>query len=166
MPERRYKKLDNRLTAIAELMREGSYVYDIGTDHAHLPCQLARSGKHKHIYASDLNENPLEFAKKQIEHQGVDVTLLKSNGLLDVPPPPENTLVDIVIAGMGGELIAEILTQMPAEFTKTNLRLILQPMTRAKHLERSLRELGFKIISEKTVSERERSFVIFYVERL
>ena len=157
--KRRYKKLGQRLSAIAALVRDGARVCDVGTDHAYLPCHLARSGRYGQIYACDLNPKPLEFAEKTIANQNADVILLQSDGLADVPPCD-----DVVIAGMGGELIAEIVACMPEAFKSANLRLILQPMTRAGHLREGLAQSGFEIISEQIVREGRRDFIIMYVK--
>jgi tRNA (adenine22-N1)-methyltransferase len=151
----RFKQLDKRLTAIAELVREGARVCDVGTDHAYLPCHLARSGKYGRIYACDLNEKPLKFAKSRVEKQGADVVLIQSDGLKNVP-----VCDDVIIAGMGGELIAEIVEKIP--FSNPNLRLILQPMTRQEHLRQGLHKAGYEIILEKTVIENNRKFTIIY----
>jgi tRNA (adenine22-N1)-methyltransferase len=163
----RYKQLDKRLSAIAELIREGATVCDVGTDHAYLPCFLARAGKYGQIYACDLNPKPLEFARTQIAHQKADVILLQSDGLADVPLPASGD-TDVVIAGMGGELIAEIIAQgiskKPQAFKNAGLRLILQPMTRAEHLRQGLAESGFEIISEQVVRENNRDFIIIYAK--
>jgi tRNA A22 N-methylase len=158
--EKRYKQLNKRLSAIAELVREGVTVCDVGTDHAFLPCELARSGKCEKVYASDLNPKPLEFAKSQIEHQGADVTLLLSNGLDSYPVLHGS--VDIIIAGMGGELIAEIVEGVPKNIRNENLRLILQPMTKQEDLRTALLDMGYEIILEKKVSENNRIFTIIY----
>jgi tRNA (adenine22-N1)-methyltransferase len=153
----RFKQLDKRLSAIAELIREGVTVCDVGTDHARLPCHLARSGKYGQVYACELNLKPLEFARSQISHQKAEVVLIQSDGLTNAPPCD-----DVVIAGMGGELIAAIVSKMPKAFRGENLRLILQPMTRAEHLRRGLAESGFEIISEQSVHENNRDFIIIY----
>jgi tRNA (adenine22-N1)-methyltransferase len=158
----RFKQLDRRLSALAKLVREGATVYDVGTDHAYLPCHLARSGNCGKVYACDLNTKPLEFARSQIERQQADVTLLQSDGLSGVPPPCAGEIADVIIAGMGGELIAEIVQKMPQEFRKADLRLILQPMTRAEHLRQGLADCGFTIVRECQIHERKRRFVIIY----
>ncbi|MCL2754800.1 MAG: class I SAM-dependent methyltransferase [Oscillospiraceae bacterium] len=159
----RYKQLDKRLSAVAELVREGADICDIGTDHAYLPCFLARVGLYGRIYASDLNDGPLVFARATLTKQGLcegtDVALLKSDGLAGVP-----VCDDIIIAGMGGELIADILANMPAAFRErgADLRFILQPMSKAQHLRTFLCENGFEIISEQSVNEGQRTFTIIY----
>jgi tRNA (adenine22-N1)-methyltransferase len=169
----RYKQLDARLSAIAELVREGADVCDIGTDHAYLPCFLARQKKSGEcnfgqrrfgkIYAADLNTGPLEFARATLTKQGLtegaDVVLLQSNGLEKVPPCD-----DIIIAGMGGELISEILGAMPADFRERDLRLILQPMSKAQHLRDCLEKSGIEIISEKSVREGRRDFIVIHAK--
>jgi tRNA (adenine22-N1)-methyltransferase len=163
----RYRKLNKRLTAIAQLVRNGAVIYDVGTDHAYLPCYLARTGEFPRIYACDLNPKPLEFARTHIEKQGADIVLVQSNGLADVPLPENGAMCDVVIAGMGGELIAEIVSKMPKQFKNVNncdLRLILQPMSRAEHLRRGLHECGCEIILEKTVFENDRNFIIIYAK--
>jgi tRNA (adenine22-N1)-methyltransferase len=163
---RRYKQLDKRLTAVAELVREGATVCDVGTDHAHLPCYLARSGKYGQVYACELNPKPLEVARAQIEYQQASLAfadsppvLIQSDGLENVPP-----VDDVIIAGMGGELIAEIAERIPPAFKTPELRLILQPMTRAEHLRVGLRRSGYEIISEQTVFENNRNFIIIYAK--
>jgi len=161
---RRFKQLNKRLSAIAELVREGATVCDVGTDHAFLPCHLARSGKYGKIYASDLNPNPLERARAQIKHQGVDVVLIQSNGLENIPPCEKSQDCDVVIAGMGGELIVEIIENMPTSFRNLNLRLILQPMTRQEDLRQRLNNSGYEIILEKVIFERGRNFTIIYAK--
>jgi len=157
MQQKRFKQLDRRLTAIAELVREGTAVCDVGTDHAHLPCYLARRGRNAKIYASELNPKPLQTARAQIKHQGVEVTLIQSDGLENVPPCD-----DVIIAGMGGELIAEIVGKMPSRFKSPSLRLILQPMTRKEKMLQSLNEIGFEVIEAKIVFEKNRRFFIYY----
>ena len=163
---KRHKQLDKRLTAIAGLVRDGAVVCDVGTDHAYLPCYLSRLGKHRRIYACDLNEGPLEFARATIEKQKQelksDVILLQSNGLQRVPPPENGQICDVIIAGMGGELIAEIIANMPPGFKNDDLRLILQPMTKQQDLRQALLTTGYEIILEKEVSENNRIFTIIY----
>ncbi|MBR0394184.1 MAG: SAM-dependent methyltransferase, partial [Alistipes sp.] len=105
-------KLDSRLSAVAELVREGKTVADIGTDHAYLLAYLLQQGKIKNGIAADLRKGPLENARKTLIESGEldKVRLVLSNGLDELS---EGDCEDIVIAGMGGILIKEILERTP-----------------------------------------------------
>ena len=100
--------LDNRLTACAELVGGEGIVCDVGTDHAYLAAELINSGKCSKVIASDINEGPLDSARKTVEKYGITdkVELVLSDGLKNVSL---DGVSDIVIAGMGGETIAAII---------------------------------------------------------
>ena len=110
-------KLDSRLSAVAELVREGKTVADIGTDHAYLLAYLLQQGKIKNGIAADLRKGPLENAGKTLlESEQLDnVRLVLSDGLDELN---KGDCEDIVIAGMGGILIKEILERTPWVFDK------------------------------------------------
>lgn len=134
------------MRAAAGFVRQGAVFADIGTDHAYLPVFLLEEGKIAHAYASDINEGPLKSAKRHIEESGhADrVTLVLTDGLTGLEG---HGITDVAVCGMGGELIADILTAAP--FVKdSSIRLILQPMTRAAHLRRTLAKEGFAIVDE------------------
>ena len=94
-------KLDDRLAAIASLVRLDRRICDVGTDHALLPCYLAQNGA-LNITASDVNPNPLAAARANVEKYGCadSVGLVLSDGLKSVPPCD-----DVIIAGMGPNTI-------------------------------------------------------------
>ena len=145
--------LDGRLKAAAELCRKGGVVADVGTDHALLACYLAMNGA-RAVYASDVRDGPLEAARRTAAECGAqNVTVLKSDGLREIPFAD-----DVVICGMGGELIARIVTE--CAFTSENTRFILQPMTRADVLRRSLYANGFEIDEERVARSAGRSYVV------
>jgi hypothetical protein len=60
-------KISKRLCTVAQYVRDGAVVADIGTDHAYLPIYLAEQGKIKRAVASDINKGPLEKAKENIQ---------------------------------------------------------------------------------------------------
>ena len=136
-------------------MRRGSSVADIGSDHALLPCYLWQSGW-TDIIASDINEKPLVNAKKTLERYGATgVRLILSDGFSGLPPRD-----DIIIAGMGGETIAEMLGG--CRFKGTDTRFILQPMTRHEELRRGLYRLGFEIIEEKFAFCSKKTYTVIH----
>lgn len=139
--------LDNRLSLCASFVREGTALADVGTDHAYLPVMLALQGRIKSAAACDVRQGPLENAENNIRFYGVEkqVTAILSDGLDNVPP---ELALDVVIAGMGGELMAEIIKRTQWLYDGSR-NLILQPMTRMESLRSFLFENGFNIIQEK-----------------
>ena len=140
--------LDKRLKLCADMVK-GKRVCDVGTDHAYLIAELISSGKCDTAVAADINEGPLSAARANLEKAGVTdrVDIILSDGLKNVP---QEGITDIVIAGMGGELIAKILSECDWLEGKN---LILQPMSKSDHLLRWLWENGFEILKRQAVCE-------------
>ncbi len=149
---------DRRLQAVAELVRPGAHFADIGTDHAYLPVFLLEGGRIASAYASDIAEGPLLAAREHLSESGLlsRVLLFRRDGLsglfCDFP-----AVTDIAICGMGGELIAAILSAEP-RVKDPGLRLILQPMTRTPFLRRYLAREGFTVEKEVLVEDRGRLY--------
>ncbi len=145
----KYPVLDERLAAVASFVRNGSVLADIGTDHGYLAANLVGSGVCPSAFACDIGSQPLARAKETIKRYALTgriITLL-SDGLSALTP---NCAQDIVIAGMGGELIAQIISGTPW-LENPAVRLILQPMTRAEHLRAFLFRSGYEIMEERGV---------------
>ena len=151
-------RLDERLALCAEFVRDGARLVDVGTDHAYLPVWLACDGKIKSAVACDVRPKPLENAKANIQKYHVEnvVSTALSDGLDSISPDLAD---DIVIAGMGGELIAKII--MRTQWLRdTDKRLILQPMSRAESLRPLLCENGFHIQQEKACISANKSYSV------
>ena len=139
--------LDARLSTAFDFVRPNASVADIGTDHAYLPAALILQGRAQHAIAADINAGPLakaaETVKKYNLRERIDLCL--TDGLHGLE---EKKITDILIFGMGGELIAKILEEAP--FVRDPaIRLILQPMTKQADLRRWLSEEGFVILDER-----------------
>lgn len=139
--------LDGRLQAVAELVRAGARVADVGCDHGLLICALMLSGKIKGGIACDLREGPLAKARAHVEEyqlgQWIEVRLC--DGLFGVDG---QTVDDVMIAGMGGELIFSIIQNAPW-LQDPAKRLILQPMSREGELRAALYGAGFELLRER-----------------
>jgi tRNA (adenine22-N1)-methyltransferase len=149
-------KLTPRLALIASKVRKGKIICDIGTDHAYLPVFLVKSGISPFAIAADVRVGPLQKAKQTIgKYDAFDkVKTVLSNGFSEID---KNSFDDAIIAGMGGELIAEILKAAP--FLKERDRtLILQPMTSAYELRKYLTENDFEILDEEIAKEDEKLY--------
>ena len=143
--------IDARLLRASKFIRESAYLADVGTDHAYLPIYLALCGRIERALASDINEGPVLHAKQSVARFGVKdmVEVIKSPGLEGAKNYP---VTDIVIAGMGGELIASIIADAPwVKNEKYNL--VLQPMTHPEILRKYLLSEGFSIVGEDVVSD-------------
>jgi tRNA (adenine22-N1)-methyltransferase len=159
-------KLTPRLMTAVPYVRPGHVVADIGTDHAYLPiylCEQRRispvttpSGDTLCAIAADINKGPVERADQHIAAAGLTkyIRTVQTNGLcgLDVYDPD-----DIIIFGMGGELIASILAASPW-VNRAGKRLILQPMTHAEKLRDYLFSAGLSIVGETLSREGDRIY--------
>ena len=148
--------LPHRLLAIAEQIPKGSRVADIGTDHALLPIYLIKTGICDKVVAGDLNEGPLEAARRNVRAAGLNgmITLKLGDGLEIIEQDTEVA----TIAGMGGATIKNIIEAAP----KTGLlkKLVLQPMSDEGYLRLWLSEYGWRIIDEELICEDGRLYPI------
>lgn len=155
--------MDKRLLTCASLCK-GNYVVDVGTDHGYLPCYMVKNGMCKKALACDVAEKPLASAKKHISEQGLnnEIKTLLSDGLQNVT---YDGITDIVIAGMGGELILSILEK--CEWIKNKelaINLVLQPMTKWDVLRKWLYENGFWVTNEKACEEGRFVYSVMQVQ--
>ena len=154
-------KLDPRLAAIAALVRDGACCADIGTDHGYLIAWLAATGRIRFGYACDIHEKPLKKAAFTLSACGVTdkVKLLRCDGLSGLR---QGEADDIVIAGMGGELIWSIIHT--ADWTRDRkLHFLLQPMTKPERLRQSLYRGGFEISREHAVISGDFPYTVMEV---
>lgn len=154
--------LDKRLSAVAALVRPGSRLADIGTDHAYLPVHLVQAGVCPSAIASDIGVGPLEAARRTVTENGLTskISLRLGDGLATVTA---DEVEDIAIAGMGGETIAAILEAAPW-VKDARLRLILQPMTRAEDLRRWLLTNGLSVIEEHLIIDGRHLYPVLAAE--
>ena len=154
-------RLTPRLQAIAD-QAEGEVLADVGTDHAYLPAWLLQNRKISRAIAADLRPGPLararQTARKADCEDRMDFRLC--DGLQGLGREEADV---IVIAGMGGETIAQILARAPWTGWQ-GMRLLLQPMSSQPELRRWLWEHEFVIARETLAREGETLYVILGVE--
>ncbi len=153
--------LNPRLLKIARLLPKSRVIADIGTDHAYIPVWAVSNGVSEFAIASDINKGPLDRAAQNVSAFGLSdkISLRLGAGLSTVSVSEADT---IVVAGMGGILISNILEN--AKSTVLSVKtLILQPMTAAKELREYLLENDFCIKEEHLVAEDEKIYNIFVV---
>lgn len=148
----------SRLDTILSCVRCGSILADIGADHAYAAIEAVRTELSSAAVATDLREAPLQKAADNVSRAGLldKITLLQTDGLEGIEAYKPT---DIIIAGMGGELIADIISR--SAYSKTaGVKLILQPMTSAYELRKFLYSSGFDISRELLCREDDHIYQI------
>ena len=152
--------ISKRLDAICSFVSPGAVLLDVGTDHAYVPIYLIGNGIVDRAWASDINPGPLMIAEENARVYGLSekIVFYLSDGL-DSCRCYENKYDHIVIAGMGGELIFDILNR--SHFVREyRPLLILQPMTMQPYLRRELSSHGFSILKDIVVFEDNKFYTV------
>jgi len=152
--------LSPRLKIIADSINSYMIMADIGSDHAHLPIYLLKNNKIKKAIATDVNKGPIDMAKSHIREYNLtdSIETRLGNGLSALKQGEADV---IVIAGMGGILITEILDK-EIDIARSSRQLILQPMRNSDLLRRWLYENSFHIIDEALVREEDKIYEIIW----
>lgn len=134
---------------------------DIGSDHALLPLWLLENGKTDSAIAGELGDGPFLRAKEAglVHGQKKNFSVRQGDGLQVLLPAEVET---VVIAGMGGDLIAEILGYS-LEKSRSFARYILQPMKHEAVLRKWLTEQGWRIRKERLILENEKYYAAMEV---
>ncbi len=150
--------LSHRLKAIADEVIINKTVADIGTDHGYLPVYLVKNKGLSSVIAADVNQDPLNKARRVIQRHKLQqhIELRLGDGLSILHEGEAST---IIIAGMGGNLISEILEQSPS-IAKGAERIILQPVQSVRELRQYLLENGYEITNEILMQEKNRFYEI------
>ena len=154
-------KLSNRLSVVADFVKIGANVVDVGTDHGHIPVFLLQSGKCKTVVASDINRGPLCKAKESAHLYGVErqIQFVLTEGLKGIP---YETVDTVITAGMGGETIISILSA--AGWTKNQkIDLILQPQSKLDTLLEWLDKNEYQLHSVKLAEDDGKIYIILLV---
>ena len=135
-------KLTDRLLKIADLVTKGKKIADIGTDHGYIPVYLLNKGHVDFAILADVNKGPLENARSEVRHNNltdkVDLRLGSGIEVLN-----ENEVDEVIIAGMGGILISELLEAKKSVAHNLD-KLILQPMQAQDELRKYLLNNGYE----------------------
>ncbi len=150
--------IDQRLLAISDMLIKGESTADIGTDHALLPIYMVENSIVPRVIVTELTDGPYQRAANAVQNSLYrdKIEVRQGNGLQVLEA---GEVVNIIIAGMGGETIVDILS-CDWQKSESYARYVFQPMSRPQVLRRELSLRGWPILDERLVEERNRYFVI------
>ena len=156
-------KLSNRLEKISEYIEDDMNIIDIGCDHALLDIYLAQTKENISIIASDINQNALNNAKKNIKKYKLEnkIKTFKSKGLESINTESLNT---IIISGMGSHTIVGILYNSLHKLKKINT-LILQSNNDIDFLREKITKIGYYIKEETLIKDSNIIYTIIVFKK-
>ena len=152
--------IDSRLKSISNLIR-GEIIADIGSDHAYLPIWLYQNNKIKKAYAVDISQNSVIKIKNNLKKYNIseeNIIPVLSDGFKNFKNNYNfSEITDIIIAGIGGKNIAEIISEIK---NPSGINFILQPSRKEDYLRDFLYKNKFNITSEIITEENKMIYNI------
>ena len=146
-------KISNRLKVIASFIKDNSNVIDVGADHGLLEIYLIEQKKVNSLFAVENKVGPYSILKNNLKDY--NVTLSLSDGISEMPEYVDT----VVIAGMGGILISDILKAHKEKLT--NVKQIVVDAHRDNRLVReTITNLGYYIEKEQIVFENNKYYFV------
>jgi len=138
--------ISERLKTVAEMIEKNKVVFDVGSDHALLPCFLVQNNITNKVYAGDIGEGPLKMAKQSIKKFSLDdkITPVLSDGLSNASDDVEV----VTICGMGYFTIEHILDNCDVNKYEC---FIVQSNKDVNLLRKYISEHNYTILDEKVV---------------
>lgn len=147
-----------KLKTIASFIAKEDTVIDTCCDHAYLAIYLKQNNLCKDVYASDINPNALDVAKKNIATSHVNITTYLSDGFKNI----NNGNIDTaVIAGVGTNTVLDIIDGAPLSIKKY----IISSNNNQDELRFSLYQRGLYIQEEKAILDKGKYYVIMLVTK-
>ncbi len=158
--------MSKRLQYIVDMVTYFDTIADIGCDHGYVCIELIKNNKVKKAIASDISYPSLKKTIDFVKVNNIDDRIETRVGDgLDVLNKDE---VDaVIVAGMGGVLISDILKKnYNLKFKEKNPLLILQPVQQAKDLRYYLYENKFEIVDEDIVFDMGKYYNIIVAKKI
>ncbi len=151
-------ELKGRLKLVEKKVPLCSIVSDIGTDHAYIPVSLIQKGLCKKALACDVRKGPVMTAKRNIARYKLEGSIEARLGS-GLQPVAMDEVDVVIMAGMGGMLISEILDEGIEKAKKAKV-LILQPMYAVEVVREWLYTKGFDIEDEELATEGNKIYIV------
>ena len=149
----------NRIEELTKFIYPYRVIADVGCDHGYLIKMAFDKGLIDKAYAIDNKVGPLENAKSNLARYK-NVTFLLSDGLDDLSVDTEV----IILAGMGGNLVINILNKNKHKLDNVK-RIIIEANRNTELVRKFAMDNDFKIVSEKIIEEDSVFYEIIVLEK-
>lgn len=146
-------KISNRLLTIASFIEDNSFVMDVGADHGQLEIYLQDNRKLNGIIAVENKVGPYSILKNALN--GTDARCILGDGIKQITKEVDT----VIIAGMGGNLIVDILKDDIAKL-KNVKHLVVDAHRDNELVRRQIVGLGYKIDKEVIVFENKKYYFV------
>lgn len=152
--------IDNRLMTIADMVSRKGILLDVGTDHGYLPIYLIKNSKIEKAIASDVSKGSLTKAVVEVEKEKLQdkIDTRLGSGLKVITENDE--IETIVLAGMGGILISELIAEKLEYIKNKDIEFIVQPVQSPESVRKFFEKESFTIIEEKLAKAEGRIYHI------
>ena len=146
--------ISKRLKSIIPFIETSDFLVDVGCDHGLLSIYLVENHLASKVIASDVNQNALNSAIKNIKARNLNIECVLSDGIKNVNLEGINTLV---ISGMGTSTIKHILND------KNRLNSIKKIITQSNNnhyeLRKYMNEIGYYLDNELYTFDKDKWYV-------
>lgn len=148
-----------RINELVKCINGFKCLADVGCDHGYLIIEALKMFDLDEAIAIDNKKGPLSQAMINVNNSGYGskVKFSLSSGIKEISYKTDV----VVIAGMGGMLISDILN----DDLKNVKRLVLQPNRDIKEVRCKISNLGFNISLEKIVYENDKYYEILVCDK-
>ena len=138
-------KLSQRLLTIASFIKEGAVVADIGADHGLLSMYLVENKIAKKVFAVENKPGPFSILENNTKKYP-EITISFSDGINEIPADVDT----VVIAGMGGILISNILLKNKDKLDHVKF-IVIDAHRDLDVVRKTLQDLGYEFEKETLV---------------
>ena len=146
-------KISKRLSTCLKYTEGFNKLADIGTDHALLPINAVTLGYVSTAQAIDNKQGPFVIAYSNVLKYDLNdkVEVILGDGINKI----DNDVDCVVISGMGGSLVSDIILK---DDKKNIKRFILQPNNDSNLVRKAIVKIGFHIIDELVFSDNHKTY--------
>ena len=145
------------------MIRPGSRVADVGTDHGRVPIALVDRGRARSCVAIEPHEALLDGLRRRLGSGPAPrpIELRVGNGLAPLTAP--DAIDTVVLAGLGSEAVLRILDR-PDRTRIGSPRVVVQPQTDPYAVRAWFHAHGHTLTDERMVRDRGRWYVVIAAE--